>query len=124
MIIFPAPLSSQVSNVAGTWRQWFEMVYKAVLNLGGLTRIFESSATLDFPSVAAHGVQKLTLTVTGVRVNAASVPRVLVSSIPIDGIIYDGYVSADDVVTIRACNYTAGAIDPASDLFFVSVLVY
>ena len=124
MIIFPAPLSSQVSNAAGIWRQWFELVYKAISNLGGLTRIFESSATLDFPSVAAHGVEKLTLTVTGAKVNALSVPRVLVSSTPVDGIIYDGYVSADDVVTIRACNYTAGAIDPASELFFVSVFVY
>lgn len=124
MRIFPAPVTTPISNNAGNWLQWFELVFRAILNMGGLNKIVEASSTLDFPNVAAAGVQKLTMTVTGARVNAVNIPRVIVSATQIDGIIFDGYVSADDVVTVRACNYTAGGINPGSALYCVTVFMY
>ncbi len=124
MKIFPAPISSTPSNTSGNWLQWFELVFKAILSLGGLNKVVEASATLDFPNIAAAGVQTLTLTVTGARVNATNIPRVIVSTTPINGVIFDGYVSADDEVTIRAMNYTAGGINPASQLYCVTVFMY
>jgi hypothetical protein len=39
----------------------------------------------------------------------------------VNGIILDGTVTADDTVTLRAVNYSAGAIDPASQTYRVIV---
>jgi hypothetical protein len=40
----------------------------------------------------------------------------------VNGIILDGTVTSNDTVTIRAVNYSSGAIDPASQAYRVIVL--
>lgn len=81
--------------------------------------IAQASATLDFPSIAASVCADLTVTVESAEVGdrvIASAPAALAT-----GLAVYAFVTADDTVTIRLCNVTAGAIDPASAVWFVSV---
>ncbi|MEV8638100.1 hypothetical protein AB0395_41255 [Streptosporangium sp. NPDC051023] len=78
-----------------------------------------ATATLDFASIAAGAVGTLTVTVTG----AATGDFVIVAP-PGNlntGLVVCGFVSAADTVTIRVLNGTAGAIDPASSTWKVTV---
>lgn len=71
-----------------------------------------ATATLDFPSIAAQGQQELTVALTGALAGslvAVSSPTALPA-----GVLLTGYCAANDVITVRALNITAGAIDPAS----------
>ena len=77
------------------------------------------SATLDFPSVTAGGVQDLTVSVPGLLNQAHEI--ILGTPAPTAGIVYSAWVSAVDTVTVRATNITAGALNPASGTFKVLV---
>lgn len=71
-----------------------------------------ATATLDFPSIAAQTCAELTITVTGAAVGSAvsvGPPAALEA-----GLSATGYVSATSTVTVRLCNVTTGAIDPAA----------
>lgn len=79
-----------------------------------------AAAALDFPSIAAAATATLNITVTGAVVGD---PVVLALPATVNaGILFDARVSAADTVTVRATNITAGAIDPASATFGVTVL--
>jgi hypothetical protein len=70
------------------------------------------SAALDFGSIAAQSCSELTITATGAAVNnpvAPSWPASLEA-----GLSGSMYVSATDTLTVRLCNVTSSAIDPAS----------
>ncbi|MER5420336.1 hypothetical protein [Streptosporangium roseum] len=78
-----------------------------------------ATATIDFASIAAGAVGTDTVTVTG----AATGDFVLVAP-PGNlnaGLVVFGFVSAANTVTIRVLNGTAGAIDPASASWKVTV---
>ena len=75
--------------------------------------MLRGKATLDFPSVAAAGGQELTISVPGAAVGD-DVAGPFLNAAPTAGIIYSARVSAANVVTVRAQNVTAGAVDPAS----------
>jgi hypothetical protein len=79
-----------------------------------------ATATLNFASIAAAASADLTITVTGAVVGA-SVHLGLPAS-PAAGIIFQGFVSATNTVTIRATNISAGAVDPASASYRATVL--
>jgi len=69
-------------------------------------------ATLNFPSIASNSTAELTMTVTGATAPAAvylGAPAAIEA-----GLIWCGYVSAADTVTIRVHNMTGGAINPVS----------
>jgi hypothetical protein len=72
----------------------------------------KATASLDFPSIAAQGQQELTIALTGALAGAPVVVGVNVA--PPAGIALMGYCVLNDVITVRALNVTAGAIDPAS----------
>ncbi|MER7213209.1 hypothetical protein ABT340_39615 [Streptosporangium sp. NPDC000239] len=78
-----------------------------------------ASATLDFASIAAGAVGTLTVTVTGASTGdfALVAPPGNLNA----GLVVCGFVSAADTVTIRVLNGTAGAIDPASSTWKVTV---
>lgn len=79
------------------------------------------TATLDFGSVTAQSFVDLTVTVTGaVTGDAVSLgtPTAAITA----GIAFTAWVSAADTVTVRAHNYTAGALDPASGVFRATVI--
>ena len=86
------------------------------------TKLLRATATLDFPSVSAQSTQTLTATVTGAAVGDAVI--VCTPAAPNAGIVFGGWVSAADTVSIRASNVTSGSIDPASATYKVIVLKY
>jgi hypothetical protein len=78
-----------------------------------------TTATLDFPSIAGQTNADLTITVTGSA--TSDTVSLGLPSAPTQGIAYNAFVSSTDTVTVRAMNYAAGAIDPASANFTVMV---
>ncbi|MFI7630266.1 hypothetical protein [Microbispora rosea] len=78
-----------------------------------------ASQAVDFSSIAAGAVGTSSVTVTGAKVGdvvALGAPSGVNASL-----IWSGYVSAADTVTIRMFNPTGGAIDPASATWKVAV---
>lgn len=80
-----------------------------------------ATATLDFPSVAAQSAQNLTITVTGAVVGDCVAPGIPAAAVA-TGLMFTMYVSAADVVTVRAHNYTTSAINPPSGSFKAMVI--
>jgi hypothetical protein len=73
------------------------------------------SSTLDFGSIAAQACAILTITATGAAANnpvAPSWPVALEAGLT--GLMH---ITADNTVTVRLCNVTASAIDPAGQTF-------
>jgi hypothetical protein len=96
----------------------------ATLNASGRVpaaqKMLTATATLDFASIAAGAVGTLTATVTG----AATGDFVIVAP-PGNlaaGLVFCGFVSAANTVTIRIINGTASPVDPASAAFGIAVL--
>lgn len=80
--------------------------------------ILEGSKTFDFPSSTVGTAQTTTLSIAGASVG----DPVLIGlpSSPTTGVVFDGYVSSANTVTIRA-NYLT-TVDPGSQTFKVKVL--
>lgn len=96
----------------------------AVIGTSGtqINKILSGTAAIDFGSIAAGTALELTITVSG----AASGNTVMVTP-PIGieaGLIWCGYVSAADTVTIRVGNITGSAIDPASATWRATVVQF
>ncbi len=85
-----------------------------------LSKALAGSATLDFPSVGIGLTADLTIAVTGALANDFVV--VAPPAATVAGLEFFGFVSAANVVTVRAINNTAAAIDPASGTYKVLVL--
>jgi hypothetical protein len=93
------------------------------LTVGGTSSIAgvrTATATLDFGSIAAAASEDLTITVTGAAANH-SVSLGLPTA-PAAGIIFQGFVSAADTVTVRATNITGSPVDPGSATYRVTVI--
>jgi len=74
--------------------------------------VYSATATLDFPSIGANDTAALTMTVTGAAVGD-SVELGAPSTIEA-GLVWCGFVSATNTVTVRVHNTSGGAVDPAS----------
>lgn len=81
------------------------------------TRHFTVQGVRDFPSIAAGATAEMTVGVPGVVVGDSVL--ITPNGAPEAGLMWTGYVSATDVVTIRLANVTAGAIDPASRTWMI-----
>jgi hypothetical protein len=84
------------------------------------SRLLTATATLDFGSIAVQTCGELTIAVTGAAVGdavALGPPPALEA-----GVAATGYVSAADVVTVRLCNASSGAIDPLSSTWRATVI--
>lgn len=95
------------------------------VSVGGGTavlKILSATATLDFPSISAQSNQDLTVTVTGAAVGDAVF--IGLPSAPLAGVVFMGYVSATNTVTVRAMNYTGSSKDPSSATYRVTVFNY
>lgn len=71
-----------------------------------------ATATLNFPSIAAGTVEVLTMTVTGAAVGDAVLlgpPSTIDASL-----MWSGFVSATNTISVRVYNPTGAPIDPAS----------
>lgn len=103
---------------AAGWLMYFKQIFQALM---GWNQALTKTVTLNFPSVSAQSQQSLTVTVTGAR--STGTPLVLVQpAADVSGVIFTGAVTADNTVTVYAKNYTAGAIDPASQTYRITVL--
>lgn len=98
------------------WQSWFTQVFTALL---GWKKSYTVTLTHDFGNINAQTQSTTTVTVDGARSGDAVLVR---PTTAVNGIILDGTVTADDTVTIRAVNYSSGAIDPASQVYRVIVL--
>lgn len=88
-----------------------------------LNGILTAVATLDFPNTAAQTSADLTISVPGAVLGdivAVGVPNASVNA----NSCFTAWVSAANTCTIRFNNYSAGAINPASGSFRVSVLKF
>ncbi len=85
-----------------------------------LNRALAGSKTHDFGNITAVNTDTTTLTVTGAQTGDSVIvnPSTAIEA----GIVVYGYVSAADTVTLVANNPTAGAINPASRTYYVTVL--
>jgi hypothetical protein len=95
------------------------------LRVGGGTvvqNILSATATLDFPSIAASSFADLTITVTGAVSGDTVIVNPIAGSATTD-VVYTGWVSAANTVTIRASNVSSTtARDPASGTFRATVI--
>lgn len=98
------------------WATWFGSVWRAI---AGWRTTLTGTVTIDFGSIAANTQSSgSTLTLTGAETTDLVIVQADQNT---SGIIYTAYCAAADVITIRACNFTAGAIDPPSTTFRVIV---
>jgi hypothetical protein len=96
-------------------RRWWA-TFTAMFERMGL----DSNATLNFPNTAAATSSDLTIAVRGAKLGdyvevAPPLASILANS------FYWAFVSNVDEVTVRFCNFSAGAINPASGIFAVRV---
>lgn len=79
-----------------------------------------ASAVLDYPSIAAAASAELTIAVPGAAVGdgvALGLPAA-----PAAGLVFNAYVSAAGVVTVRASNITGLAVDAGAASYSVAVV--
>ncbi len=84
-----------------------------------LAKYLTASAALDFGSILTLAQADLTIAVTGAAVGdnvALGLPAA-----PEAGMSFMAFVSATDVVTVRATNTSGSTIDPASATYRVAV---
>lgn len=81
-----------------------------------------ASATLDFPSISGNSTETLTVSVPGA--GAGDVVSLGPPSTIETGLIWCGFVSATNTVTIRLHNSTGAPVDPASAIWKVAVIKY
>lgn len=93
--------------------------FEALTDGGELSAILSGTATLDYGSIAANISIDLTITVNGARANDPCVAAP--PAAPDAEITFTAFVSANDTVTVRAANNSAGAVNPAAGLFRVMV---
>lgn len=78
-----------------------------------------ATAALDFASIAAAASADLAITVTGAAVGDSV--ELGLPAAPTAGLVFNGFVSAANTVTVRATNITAGAVDAASATYRATV---
>jgi hypothetical protein len=78
------------------------------------------SANLDFPSIATQAKADLTIAVQGAAVGDAVMLGL--PAAPAAGLVFNAFVSAANVVTVRASNTSSGAVDAASAAYRVVVI--
>lgn len=88
--------------------------------MAGLEFVGDAVAELDYPSIAAQTCSELTVTVEGARNNDGVILGPSATLNP--NLSALGFVSTTDTVTIRICNPTTGAINPAVKAWKVIVV--
>lgn len=109
------PVSDERTKWTQPWAAWFNELFLSVF---GWSRTFTASLTYDFGSIATLSQATTTVTVTGAAVNDSVI---VTPASAVNGIIIDGTVTSANTVTIRAVNYSSGAIDPGSKAYRVIV---
>lgn len=109
------PAGKEMARWPKPWGNWMTQLF---LSLSGWTRTYTTTLTHNFGSIAAQSQATQTVTLTGVRTTDAVD---VYPTTAVNGIFVDGTVTASNTVTVRACNFSAGAIDPASQTYRIIV---
>ena len=97
--------------------KWYTFInHDGVVTEVDLSSNLSAVGTLNFGSVSAQSYEDLTITVTGAAAGSAVALGVPTASVTA-GIAFTAWVSAADTVTVRAHNYTGGALNPGSGNF-------
>lgn len=99
---------------------WLARLARAVNNELSRLTAFAGEVTWDPASVNNGASTTKTVTVPGVLLNVRAAVRVF-APYPLLGMVSDGYVSADNMVTIVLSNTTGGAVNLASGVWGVTV---
>ena len=113
---FHVPVIDNGGMAIRQWADFFMDIWKAA---GRIRETKVVDATIDFGSIGAVTTLTSNVTVAGARANdlvTLGLPATINA-----GIVFNAHVSADDTVTVRAMNITAGAIDPASATYRIMV---
>ena len=90
-----------------------------------LAKTLTNTINYDFPSTPAYGTSITTITVPGASDGDAVVLGVPgANAAALSTAFYVAYVSASNTVTIKLVNGTAGALDPPSGVYRVSIIKY
>lgn len=101
---------------SGSWAAWFQNVFDCLR----WKQSFNYTFAVDFPSVPANSQSSaIDKTIPGVRQGDAVQVTPLSDA---SGIVFKGIVTANDTVSLYACNFTAGSINPSSNTLRVVVL--
>jgi hypothetical protein len=84
--------------------------------------IASATGTLDFGSIAAAASADLTITVTGASTGDSV--HLGLPAAPTAGIVFNGFVSATNTITVRATNITGSPVDPASATYRATVISF
>lgn len=79
-------------------------------------KVYEASATLNFPSITTGAQSALTATLTGAR-EYDEVELTLSYNAIASGLNFRAYVSANDTIKVVAINNTGASVDLAADIF-------
>lgn len=110
MPLNPAPIAAEplAKNDDGSsffsmpWAQWFRRLVDALAGWN-TTRFYEVSVT--FGNIPASGINQVNQSVPGVRIG--DIPILNPNNGTPGGLLYLAFVSADDIVSFQAVNYTA-----------------
>lgn len=111
------PLYGVIGYLSPGWSNWLTQVF---LGLRAWNQTFTTTATIDFGSIPAQNeLASAGVTVTGVR--AGDAVQVYPTA-NVVGVVFAGAVTSINTVTVYAKNFSAGAINPASQVFRIIVL--
>jgi hypothetical protein len=88
-----------------------------------LAKTLTATSALNFGNTAAQTSADLTIALTGAADGDVVLLGVPIAALNADS-CYTAFVSAANVVTVRFNNYSAGAINPASGTFRISIIKY
>lgn len=110
----PPPLRESIPSTA--WDNWFQQLFTALRGVSGSLSV---TADRDFGSIVGQSQAALTVAVKGARLG----DTVLVApNADVTGVIFSAAVTASNVVTIYAKNFTSGTIDPPLLSFQITVI--
>jgi hypothetical protein len=113
------PINESLTEPTGipsrNWLAWLLEVFACL----PWKKASNTTATLNFPSIAAQSEQGLTVTIKGCRSGDAVI---VTPASNVAGVFFRGVVTADNVVTVYAKNFTGASIDPPSILYRIIVL--
>jgi hypothetical protein len=109
-------VGDKILTAKPSWLEFFKSIFAALM---GWKRSYTANLTFDFPNIPGGTEATAPVAVPGARAG----DLVLVTpKTHVAGLDCWGMVTADNTVTVVRANFTAGAIDPASDDFRVVVM--
>lgn len=111
------PLSESLNSdvISNGWSNWFTQVFLGLPWKKGIN----VTTTIDIGATGAQSQSASSVTVLGARAGDAVQVNPAADT---SGMIYTGVVTADDTVTVYAKNFSAGLINPASQVFRIVIL--